>query len=188
MDFIELFEEGYGCGVLGSFIYGISIGMVDFLGKTETSDTVIAVVRFLAIILFIISFIQIIRRNCNSKKECMTVLIKLLLSSYIINIISGIPMVIIELFCETSAGGVFVTVSKFLTIILFIISCVHIIGKNCNSKKECITSLIRLFLSSYIIYFIISQLIGTIVTFGVAYMIISSILSIVVIEIIVIII
>lgn len=187
MDFIELFEEGYGCGVLGSFIYGTGIGLVDFIGKTETSDMVIAVARFLAIILFIISFIQIIRKNCSSKKECITVLIKLLLSSYVINIINSIPMVIMELFCKTAINDVFITVSKFLTIILFIISFVHIIGKNCNSKKECITSLIKLFLSSYIIYTLISRLIGAIITFGVAYMIISLALSIVVVEIIIII-
>lgn len=87
MDFIELFEEGYGCGVLGSFLYGICIGLVKFLGETETSDMVMTVCRFLATILFKISLVQIIVKNCNSKKECITALIKLFLSTAIIYLV-----------------------------------------------------------------------------------------------------
>lgn len=116
MDIIELFEEGYGCAVFGSLVYGICIGMVKFLGETATSDMVIAVCKFIAVILFIISLIQIICNNHDKLKECAVALVKLFLSTGIIFFVTSYILGAIVTF-----GIIYVLLSIILSIVVVVV-------------------------------------------------------------------
>lgn len=116
MDIDELLEDGYGCAIFGSFLHGICIGLVKFIGETDTSDMVIAGSKIIALILFTISLIQIIFKNCDSIKEFAVALVKLFLSTGIIYFAISYLLAAIVTF-----GFIYVILSIILSIVVVIV-------------------------------------------------------------------
>ena len=74
-------EIGYFTASMGSIIYGITVGLVKFFGKTHTSDAVLEVTQVLAIILFSVGLIMVCSDNSNNPKNLLVGIIKTVLFS-----------------------------------------------------------------------------------------------------------
>lgn len=99
-------------------LYGICTGLVKFLGETRTSDAVITVCRFLAIVLFMVSFIIILCNNSHSPKECIKSLVKLVASTAVIYLFLSY---VIGILITSAVIYVFLSIITSIIIIVIII-------------------------------------------------------------------